>query len=435
MLVQVRLAFERENLVVGEHDLGSALGRGLGDDVDRSRLDLGQEHFGVDLLQLLAERCPVGEVARDVDDLRVEVVDRRGPGREHGDAPARNRLDRAQAQLDADHRHVLELADRLGVAAADEQDEVGDQHAVRVQVGGCVLPRPDDEDPCVHGDRRDRRTAPVEDREVRSTLLDELGAAADVRREDLSRKASPGPPAADRRHPGERGSLEVVGRRVTPCARDLEQRVERRSDLDDLGLGGPAPAHRDDDHVQTRGEEPCDMPGNRCLADPLPGPEYRERRNLAERQIRGRLELEVRPDVRLSESQCAARPEHPLARAEDRLVREVDDRLGGLRVLERVEQRHAVLLPTAELLRAAEEDRSHEVERQLGERVAHDVRVVLAVDERDRLHECVVTSDSIRAVYFSKASVSVENWMIFSCPWKGYLRQTSTCAPVTSTRL
>ena len=34
---------------------------------------------------------------------------------------------------------------------------------------------------------------------------------------------------------------------------------------------------------------------------------------------------------------------------------------------------------------------------------AHDVRVVLAVDEGDRLHECVVTSDSMRAVYFSKA--------------------------------
>ena len=85
--------------------------------------------------------------------------------------------------------------------------------------------------------------------------------------------------------------------------------------------------------------------------------------------------------------------------------------------------------------RATEENRADEVERQFGESVSHDVRVVLAVDERDRLHECVVTSDSIRAVYFSKASVSVENWMIFSCPWKGYLRQTSTCAPVTSTTL
>ncbi len=136
----------------------------------------------------------------------------------------------------------------------------------------------------------------------------------------------------------------------------------------------------------------------------------------------------------LSERQRAARPEHPLAGAQDRLVREVDDRLGAS-LLERVEQRQPVLLAPAELLRAADEDRADEVERQLGESVAHDVRVMLAVDEGDRLHECVVTSDSMRAVYFSKASVSVENWMIFSCPWKGYFRQTSTCAPVTSTRL
>ena len=148
-------------------------------------------HIGVDLLQLLAERSPIREVARDVDDVRVEMVDRRRPGREHGDALARNRLDRPQAKLNADHRHVLELADRLGVTAVDEQDEVGDQHAVRIQITGGVLPGPDDEDPCVHGDGRDRRSASVEDREVLSTLRDQLRAAAHVRREDLARKASP----------------------------------------------------------------------------------------------------------------------------------------------------------------------------------------------------------------------------------------------------
>ena len=140
------------------------------------------------------------------------------------------------------------------------------------------------------------------------------------------------------------------------------------------------------------------------------------------------------PTYTQPERERAARPQHPLARAEHRLVREVDDDSARASSSES-EHRQAVLLPTAELLRAADEDRADEVERQLGERVPHDVRVVLAVDQGDRLHECVVTSDSIRAVYFSNASVSVENWMIFSCPWKGYLRQTSTCAPVTSTTL
>src|SRR5437868_6353610 len=67
------------------------------------------------------------------------------------------------------------------------------------------------------------------------------------------------------------------------------------------------------------------------------------------------------------------------------------------------------------------------VVRQLRERVAHPGRVVLAVDQRERPHcDRVVTSPSILAVYFSNASVSVETWMIRSCPWNGYFRQTDT---------
>ena len=74
--------------------------------------------------------------------------------------------------------------------------------------------------------------------------------------------------------------------------------------------------------------------------------------------------------------------------------------------------------------------RADHVVRQLGERVAHDRRVVLAVDDREcARHRRDVTSPSIRAVYFSNSSVSVANWMIFSCPWNGYLRHTSTCVP------
>ena len=48
------------------------------------------------------------------------------------------------------------------------------------------------------------------------------------------------------------------------------------------------------------------------------------------------------------------------------------------------------------------------------ERLAHDVRVVLAVDKGDSLHRFDVTSPSMRAVYFSYVFVSVENWMIRS---------------------
>ena len=38
-------------------------------------------------------------------------------------------------------------------------------------------------------------------------------------------------------------------------------------------------------------------------------------------------------------------------------------------------------------------------------------------------HPRVVTSCSIRPVYFSYSNVSVENWMIRSCPWNGWRRQ------------
>ncbi len=170
------------------------------------------------------------------------------------------------------------------------------------------------------------------------------------------------------------------------------------------------------------------------LPDALSRPDDRQRRNRREGQITGRLELEVRTDVPKPHRERPACPQHPLTRAENGLVGEIDHDLGA-GVVQRLEERNAVLLPPTQLLGAADEESADEVERQLRERVTHDIGVVLPIDERDRPHEWVVTSDSMRAVYFSKASVSVENWMIFSCPWNGYLRQTSTCAPVISTTL
>ena len=176
------------------------------------------------------------------------------------------------------------------------------------------------------------------------------------------------------------------------------------------------------------------MPGDGRLPDPLAGSDDRERRHGWSGQVGGRPKAEVGADVLEPMRECPARPEHPLARAEHRLVREIDDDLRP-RLVQRLHERDAVILAAAQLLRAADEDRADELVRELGERVAHDVSVVLAVDERDRVHDCVVTSDSMRAVYFSKESVSVENWMIRSCPWNGYLRQTSTCEPEISTTL
>ena len=167
------------------------------------------------------------------------------------------------------------------------------------------------------------------------------------------------------------------------------------------------------------------------LPDPLARPDDPDRRQL-ERLEHGNVEAEVGPDVRHPVGQGKAREPEALARAEHRLVGEVDDRL-RLELADRgfqvVHERNAVVLAAAQLLRPADEERADEVVRQLGQGVAHDVGVVLAVDQGDRARHRVVTSPSIRAVYFSNASVSVENWMIFSCPWNGYLRQTSTCGP------
>ena len=138
---------------------------------------------------------------------------------------------------------------------------------------------------------------------------------------------------------------------------------------------------------------------------------------------RRRVEAEVRARVREPRGEHAARDEEALARAEHRLVGEVEDELrlaGGERLAEVVEERHAVLVPVPQLLLAAREPGADDLVRQPRERVADDGRVVLAVDHHERTrHVRVVTSPSIRAVYFSNARVSVENWMIRSCPWNG----------------
>ena len=108
----------------------------------------------------------------------------------------------------------------------------------------------------------------------------------------------------------------------------------------------------------------------------------------------------------------SAGPEHGL-------VGEVEDDLRGVtgdRLLERADERDAVVLAAPQLLGAAGHHRSDDVVRQLRERIAHDRCVMLAVDHCNRSHVRDVTSDEIRPVYFSYSNVSVENWMIRSCP-------------------
>jgi len=88
--------------------------------------------------------------------------------------------------------------------------------------------------------------------------------------------------------------------------------------------------------------------------------------------------------------------------------------------IKRLHERHAVVVVTPQLLGPAHEQRADEVVRQRLERIAHDRRVVLPVDQDDGpLAHVDRTSSSIFAVYFSYVFVSVENWMIRSCSWNG----------------
>ncbi len=147
--------------------------------------------------------------------------------------------------------------------------------------------------------------------------------------------------------------------------------------------------------------------------------------------------MEVGALVAKTRRQHAARQQKPVLRAEHRLVGQIDDHL-RLRetVLQARQKRDAVLGILPKLLRATGEPRADHLVRQLGDRVPHDRRVVLSVDDHEsRRHRREVTSPSIRAVYFSNSSVSTANWMIFSWLWNGYLRQTSTCVPENSTTL
>ena len=153
----------------------------------------------------------------------------------------------------------------------------------------------------------------------------------------------------------------------------------------------------------------------------------------------GRVEAKVGADVREAGGEYAAREPEALPRAEHRLVGQIDDELRpvlGECAVEIVGEDDPVVRVATQLLGAAHEVRRDEVVRQLLERRSHDRRVVLSVDQGQcARHERVVTSSSIRPVYFSYSKVSIENWMIRSCPWKGCLRQTATWLPDTSTTL
>jgi hypothetical protein len=177
-------------------------------------------------------------------------------------------------------------------------------------------------------------------------------------------------------------------------------------------------AHRHYHDAALAREHARDMAGDGRLPDPLAQADHRER-GRRHRLERRRFEAKVGPGVRQPERKGTRGPQHPFPRPEHRFVGEIDHEI-GFRRGERVDQRHAVVVSAAQLLGPADEQRTDDFVGKPGERVPHDRRVVLAVDQHDRtLAHCDRTSSSIRAVYFSYVFVSVENWMMRSCPWNG----------------
>ena len=164
-----------------------------------------------------------------MDDLGVEVPGLCRPGREDGDAP-RQRGERPQP----DRRW-----DRSLTLAADRDDQVRDQPPVGVEVRGEVVARTGDEDPPVGCDRRDRRTAAVEDDDLGTVLLGEAGPLEHVRDEGPAGEPAAGAAAADRRHARDGGDLEMVGGGVATRAREREQLVDPGGLATSSGVGGP----------------------------------------------------------------------------------------------------------------------------------------------------------------------------------------------------
>ena len=220
-------------------------------------------------------------------------------------------------------------------------------------------------------------------------------------------------------------------------AREREQVGHGRSDLDDLGLGRPPAPHRDDDDPPLARQHAGDVAGDGRLADPLAGPDHGHGGRPDRLEAR-RLEPEVGAFVRHAEREGARGEPEARRRPEHRLVGEVEHDVGGVlgdRLLERGGERNAVVLPAAQLLRAADENARDDLVGQLDESIPDHGGVVLPVDHGNGPHERDVTSDSIRPVYFSYSKVSVENWMMRSCPWNGWRRQISTWLPVISITL
>src|SRR5262245_37859512 len=289
----------------------------------------------------------------------------------------------------------------------------------------------------VGGDRRQRGTASVEHDELGVELDRSPRSLRDVGHGDVARQPTPATSATDGRHPDERRGLEVVGGGVPPGSRQLDESLDGGRNAHDLGLRGATPSHRNDDQAAFLCEQTRHVTRHGRLADPLACPHDRDRGEW-ERLERRWVEAKVGAHVRHAPGEHAACESKPRDGPKNGLVGQVDDHVGAMARDRRLDVRRqwdSVVLPAPKLLLATDQHRGDEVVRELGERVAHDRGIVLAVDDSESPHVRAVTSSSMAPVYFAYSSVSSANETSLTWPWNGWRRQTSTRVPSISMTL
>ena len=220
-------------------------------------------------------------------------------------------------------------------------------------------------------------------------------------------------------------------------SRELDERFDGRRDRDRLGLGGPPAPHGDDDDARSSASSRAMCPVTAVLPTRLPVPTTAIEGSSKGANAGGSSRKSA-PTYGNAVSEDPACEREPLDRPEHRLVGEIDDDLGPVPLDRRADvvgKRHAVVLAAAQLLRSADEHRGDELVGKLGERVADDGRIVLAVDDRERPHVLAVTSSSMAPVNLAYSSVSSEKETSLTSPWNGWRRQMSTLRSAISMTL
>ncbi len=247
----------------------------------------------------------------------------------------------------------------------------------------------------------------LENDEFLAERVGEERALGHVGEEGLARQTTAAATTADRGDAAHHGVLVVVRGRVHTPAREREQVGSCEGHLvsgDELRLGGTAAAHREDDDVAPARRE---MARRICryggLADPLTGPDDRERGRSRPRPLARRFEREVRATVADSRAERDTREREPPGGRHNGLVGKVDRHLRRESLDRRRERGERIRAPHhgnavgglvgartpgIHLLGAPHEHGTDDLDvaRQLPESESNDGRVVLAVDERNCAH-------------------------------------------------